>query len=317
MKFNWPEKEPGTGYGVVSAGMRKGLKELGHEISEDGMRVFHGIPYPSIHGAGILYTMFELYPAIIEWGEIMNGAKHIFTGSEWSARCLGAVTTREVHPVGHGVDVKRYPRKRDWDKFRFGCWAEHVPRKFIPQLIEAFEEEFKDDEDVELLVKTWSVNKNVSLLFRGTRRTTFVHGRVDDMGKLYSRIDSYVLPSLEGWGLTQAEAIACGIKPIVLGFGGVVDFCDNDNAILVRPTLPRKVGYDPRFEYVKPYMRWVLPEKDDLKKKLRLVKEAGGFFLDDGTVERFREKWSWKNVARNLVEVVSGDGDTGEMFTVQ
>ena len=304
LKINWSnDHDPTTGYGRVASSMRKAFMELGHEISDEGIKIFHGLPIKTTFGADYIYTMFETAPAPLGWGVVMDSAKKVFTGSTWSQNCLKGATRRvQIIPVGHGVDINPIPRKERSDgMFKFLTCAENVPRKFIKELITAFEEEFKDDERVQLNVKTWATPINPVGLFYGTKRTLFLHSKVNDMARLYANHDAYVLPSLEGWGLTQMEAIACGFKPIVLGFGGVMDFCDEENSIMVKPTPPQQCPIS-NFPFMESYMKWVKPDIKDLKEKMRDVYEKGGEYLSKEYSDAFIKKWTWKDVARKIID---------------
>lgn len=317
MRIAWLSgHESVTGYGSVARGMKQALRELGHSVNEtekSDVRVWHNLPYPSIGNCNAVYTMFELKPALQEWGPVLDTAEIVFTGSKWSAECLQAVTKTPVIPVGHGISIDHDVEPlTSFDKFTFLCVAELVPRKFLPILVKAFEDEFKED-DVELHVKTYSVNKNPALLFTGRRKVAFLGGMFDEMGGLYKSYDGYALPSMEGWGLTQMEAIACGIKPVVLEAGGVMDFCNEKNAWLVEPDPPENAPIDPSFSFIKPYMTWQKPNYESLRKTLRDAYENHEP-VPDAELKRFRKKWTWKNVARKLVKELEDRGIEEDIF---
>lgn len=297
MNFNWINRSGVvTGYGQVAKGMIRGLEQLGHIQDDEGIKIYHDVPFPSTMGADVVYTMFEMFPAPTEWRYVLKNKK-VFTGSRWSAHCLQS----DAIVTGHGCSMAPKPRKFDWDGFRFGCWAEHVPRKFLHLLTRAFEDEFKDDDDAHLFVKTWSVNKNVSMLFAGLKKSTLVIGNVKNMATLYAKMNAYVLPSIEGWGMTQMEAIISGIKPIVLNFGGVLDFCNTNNSVMVDHDI-KTVPHDPHFPHGRLYMKWAMPKMNDLRKKMRYVYEKGGMYLEKSDVREFRKKWTWKKCAQKLVD---------------
>jgi glycosyltransferase involved in cell wall biosynthesis len=123
------------------------------------------------------------------------------------------------------------------------------------------------------------------------------------MGSLYSAYDGYVLPALEGWGLTQMEAVACGIKPIVLDFGGVKDFLSESNAYFVETTDWMQAPVDPVFTFIKPYMKWKLPKKKSLAEKLRQAYDEK-IKLPKNYCDIFRSNWSWDNSAELFLKAV-------------
>jgi glycosyltransferase involved in cell wall biosynthesis len=311
MKIKWvcPHQKT-TGYGSVAIGMTSGLKELGHEVSPAGnVGIYHSIPFPSAGGCDFIYTMFEHVSAPWEWGKAMDGVKAVFTGSKYSMDCLQPVTKTRVIPIGHGVDVKPpISIIKEKDKFVFLSVAENVPRKFLSILADAFELEFEKDKDVVLDLKSWSSYDNVAMLVAGKKRVRLITGISQDMSGLFLSRDAYVLPSVEGWGMTQMEAIALGIKPIVLDFGGVLDYCDDYNCYKVKTNGWEQCYTNTKFEFIKPYMKWQKPNVDDLRRVMRSVRERGVETLNPMYVDQFKTKWKWKNVAAKLIKEIESCG---------
>lgn len=75
---------------------------------------------------------------------------------------------------------------------------------------------------------------------------------------LYHCFDYYVsLHASEGYGLTILEAITAGVMPIVTNYGGVTDFCNETNAILISydlVTIPEASAYRGQGLWAKPDM---------------------------------------------------------------
>ena len=93
------------------------------------------------------------------------------------------------------------------------------------------------------------------------------------------------------------EAMACGLPVIVTGWGGHLDFLDEQNAILVRHQLKRagEIQYDCQDVAAK----IADPDKDDLAAKMRRIYEGKLFRrpADPGMLARY----TWSEIARRLM----------------
>ena len=170
---------------------------------------------------------------------------------------------RPVDVVMHGVDVEFYSPSESSHSlpggrgFNFLAVGTHVERKNIKHLVRAFLEEFGGHEDVALFLllrpeyhtsqnnvvldfteweREWDRNSAPIMLWTGYLSR-------EHLRDFYAHADAYVMPSNEGFGLTLLEAMACGTPAIGLDHGGVVDFLNEENGILV-PTSDRYVAED-------------------------------------------------------------------------
>ena len=302
---------PNTGYGTSERRLKMGLESIGVKVTAspapvDGAVNFYlGVPFPPVDGVDVYWSVFELEGAPDEWKPGLDSAKLVVTLSRYSRSLLEPITTTPVEVIGDSVHLGDAMPDHDdlLPGFAFFSQSNWVPRKFFPLLLEAFEEEFRHDSDVMLYVKTWSNEINVVDAFIGKKKCVLVSGFVDDVSSLYRRFHAYALPSLEGWGLTQLEAIAMGLRPVVLGHGGVLEFCNDKNSRMVKPTGPVQVRTDARFFFYRRNMKWRLPDKEDLKRALRETREEGGF-LPDREAMKARKKWSPEQAARKLVAAI-------------
>ena len=102
-------------------------------------------------------------------------------------------------------------------------------RKGFDILLKAFSQEFKTNEEVSLYIKTdkltapqtWEIDidKMVNEVRHKSPKITIIHGDCDNIGALYAACDCLVSPSRgEGFGMTIAEATACGLHTIASDF---------------------------------------------------------------------------------------------------
>ena len=150
------------------------------------------------------------------------------------------------------ISVVHYPVK-DYEKldlgidfetdFNFILVAQWGPRKNIVETIESFYEEFENDENVGLVVKTNLARNSVPDRFITRRRLQdlkekfpnakcklyMIHGELtdDEMHSLYCHPKIKAMINFghgEGYGLPLFEAAYCGLPVITHDFGGQKDF---------------------------------------------------------------------------------------------
>jgi glycosyltransferase involved in cell wall biosynthesis len=227
--------------------------------------------------------------------------------------------TQPIDIVLHGVDIDyfRPPERKSplpqGAGFNFLAVGTHVERKNIKHLVRAFLEEFRSSEDVALFLllrpeyhttqnnvaqeftdweRTWDRNSAPILLWTGY--VTREHLR-----DFYANADAYVMPSNEGFGLTLLEAMSCGTPAIGLDHGGVKDFLDSTNGILVR----KGKSYVASDVDTLPYVGDVFhaPDVRDLRRAMRQMYENSAQTRDLGRRARARaELLSWQHVTRDF-----------------
>jgi len=213
------------------------------------------------------------------------------------------------------VDIVHYPVKKEFvdlettsldlnlpTKFNFLTVAQWGPRKNLESTIKWFVEEFIDNPDVGLVVKTFirggsildkqSVEKELKNMLSGYKnrecKVYLLHGDLTDeeVHSLYKNDSIHALVSLthgEGFGLPLFEAAYCGLPIVATDWSGHLDF-------LCKPTKDKKgkEKIKPHFakiEYeLKPVQKsvvwdgviekdsmWAYPQQGSYKMKLRQV----------------------------------------------
>ena len=204
-------------------------------------------------------------------------------------------TTVEMHAVNYPVKVYENLEPLEMNlatNFNFACVAQFGPRKNVENTINWFIEEFHDDEDVGLIVKT-NVAKNCLVdreacegRLRGIIsqypdkkcKVYLLHGDLTDreMHSLY--VNEKVIASLslthgEGFGLPLFEAAYTGVPVVATAWSGQLDFlCDEngkENFYAVSFDL-NKVQDEAVWDgvIVKDSM-WAFPREQSAKSKMR------------------------------------------------
>ncbi|MDK9717030.1 MAG: glycosyltransferase [Trichlorobacter sp.] len=175
----------------------------------------------------------------------------------------GGVAADKVQVVPNGVATDRFnpqiaPMKLPTSKgFRFLFVGGTINRKGIDLLLAAYAGAFTADDDVCLVIKEMGSNsiyqgQTAQEMIAGFRQVSrhpellYLQDDVPDrqMLALYRACQCLVHPYRgEGFGLPIAEAMACGLAPIVTGYGAALDFCPPEIAWLipaVEQRLPEK-----------------------------------------------------------------------------
>jgi glycosyltransferase involved in cell wall biosynthesis len=253
------------------------------------------------------------------------------------------------------VDIVHYPVKQDIldaptklldlnlsTKFNFLTVAQWGPRKNLGATINWFVEEFIDNPDVGLVVKTFArggciLDKNAmekelaKLLSKYENRQCKVyllHGDLDDheMHALYRHDDIHALVSLthgEGFGLPLFEAAYCGLPVVATDWSGHLDF-------LYKPTKDKKnktkfkahfakIDYD--LQPIAPDAvwdgvlqkdsMWAYAKQGSYKMKMREVYKDYSRFksqskkLQQWICENFEEQKQYKKVSDSLKDYLS------------
>jgi glycosyltransferase involved in cell wall biosynthesis len=263
----------------------------------------------------------KLYPA---WIPKLNSFDKLFVASKANERMFrwcGVNLPMEI--INYGFDEVYKPSdEKLMDTFLFlsvNSWTGNKgDRKGTDLLIQAFNEEFKPEEDVRLLLKIstpWAsydekyymaniinlcggkVNENILLSTKWQSE--------EDMAKAYQKSHCFVCPTRgEGFGLTPLNSLACGCPVIITKDrnSGHMDFCKDNPGVLWIDAPEVKQGdrtffiegnylAEPSLESLKKQMRWAFEHRDELKE----MGKRGADFVKDMT---------WDKTANKIVEMM-------------
>lgn len=237
-----------------------------------------------------------------DWPAKINALDEVWTYSQWGADVFRAAgVTRPITVVPHGVDTERYCPKGETiaavdverrERFVFGSIFEWSARKNPEALLTAYLREFRADEPVALVLKTYHqfpvrngptfVRQQIARLTEQARRHTGDTPRIilldpllaqEDVPRFYRSIDAYVLPARgEGWGLTFSEAMAAGLPAIGVGWSANTAFMNDENSVLLRDYQVVTVrDADVRNRKIYVGHRWADCNEDELRAAMRRV----------------------------------------------
>ncbi len=193
-------------------------------------------------------------------------------------------------------------------------------RKGTDLLIKAFHEEFKPEEPVKLVLKIgtfWDPQPpehymaGINYLTKGGNKNIVFnsdYATEEDLAEYYQKSSVFVAPTRgEAFGLTILNAKASGMPVIVTkdNNSGHMDFCNDDSTLFIDSSGVEQA--DPRF-YCEGNM-WAKPNLESLKKQMRNAFENYKDLKEKAikNSEEIREKYTWENTAKMLVEEINED----------
>jgi glycosyltransferase involved in cell wall biosynthesis len=191
------------------------------------------------------YWAWELPRAPARWRRDASLVDEVWAPSRYTADALKGARS-PVRVVPHPLFVEDYagvvpaPRRASFQGVSIFDFNSSLARKNPQGAIAAWAQAFGDDPDCELTLKTQN-----GLLFPNAlaslRKLAPANVRIVDEVWPYEQVKALiagadVLVSLhraEGFGLTPAEAMALGTPVLATAFSGVMDFMDEESALLV------------------------------------------------------------------------------------
>jgi len=233
----------------------EGLEHFNNPINcnKDTITIFADYPENWQHGYGKIYGFFlhegtRLMPG---WNQIINRVDKVFVPSEATKNLFKwNDVTIPIEIIPYGVNPEIYKPKdieqtsEEKENFKFlsvNSWTGlEGDRKGTDLLIKAFDQEFKENEKVKLILKIgtfWQKgvdymahiinilgHVNPNILFNDKYATEL------ELAEYYQKSDCFVAPTRgEAFGLTIINSLACGLPVIVTKDqnAGHMDFCKN------------------------------------------------------------------------------------------
>lgn len=267
------------------------------------------------------------------WAIIMNNQAHLILPSSQFAKDIlvkNGVKEEKMVVVPHGYDPTlfnpNFPKlsspELDNNKFKFLCVSAPHFRKGLDVLLKAYVEEFRNDEDVVLIIKSSMNSHEVKAHFHVDitqivaelkkiykykwPEIRYINNRVENLASLYVTADAVVLPSrAECFSLTMLEASACQVPTITTDYGGHLDFLNHDNSYLIDYVM-KKCPKEGQYHQFHPNSLIAEPSHDDLKRLMRHVKNNPDEAKEKAKLAHSQvvDKYTWANVANQILELI-------------
>jgi GT2 family glycosyltransferase/glycosyltransferase involved in cell wall biosynthesis len=265
--------------------------------------------------ARVGWSMLEVTGLPQTWVDGCNSMDEVWVPSTFNVetfRTSGVRVPIRVMPLGVDTDyfhpgITGY---RPSTRFTFLSVFEWGERKAPEVLLRAFTEEFKDSEDVLLLLSVANrdpqvdIQQQIDALGLGTSAPIVVMPNArftgPQMGSLYRSADCFVLPSRgEGWGMPVLEAMACGLPTIATRWSGPADFLHEGVGYPLEPA--RLVRAEARCPYYAGF-EWADPDVDQLRSLMRTVFEDQVAAQAKGlaAAAEVAARWTWDHAAEKV-----------------
>ncbi|MGH9190525.1 MAG: glycosyltransferase [Acidimicrobiales bacterium] len=230
------------------------------------------------------WTMLEVTGLPKEWVDGCNSMDEVWVPASFNVETFRASGVRvPIRVMPLGVDPDYYHPGitgfRPSRRYTFLSVFEWGERKAPEVLLRAFATEFKESEDVMLLLSVFNRDPSVDVEQEIARLELPVGAPIvvmsnpefadAQMGALYRSADCFVLPTRgEGFGMPVLEAMACGLPTIATAWSGPADFLHGGVGypLDVKAMVPAEARcpYYAGFE-------WADPDADHLRFLLREV----------------------------------------------
>lgn len=223
------------GYGMSSKHLINALEAAGVSISEYYVEQEVGLLYHSPHSITrldtkykVIYTMFESDKIPEDWIDYLHAADLVIVPSRWCQKIFKqAGVDSIVVPLGYNDQIFKYLDRPKREVFTFLHYDAFNTRKGHFEAVEAFDNEFKHDEPVRLLLKTTREMVSVPLNKSAYPNIDVIYGKVteQELADICYDADAFVFPSRgEGFGCTPLEAMATGLPAIVPNAHGISEY---------------------------------------------------------------------------------------------
>lgn len=226
---------------------------------------------------------------------------------------------KKVKIVPHGYDPKIFfPKelKKD-DTFHFivnkGWRGGMEDRGGIQFVLQAYTNEFKKDENIELLLKLNPSYINPQIVKQkidelklpkdaAKIKIACINTSQKEIAKLYNESDVCVCATrAEAFDLGTIEAMGTGLPVIVTGYGGQVEHMDKNCAWYIGYKLQKVVG-DVLYEGI----QWAVPEVKHLQKLMREAYSQRKLTKEKGIkAKEFASSWTWDNSAKKAMSFLN------------
>jgi len=197
---------------------------------------------------------------------------------------------------------KRPPRKLF--KFLWVGKLDQFNRKGCFEVVEAFEQEFKKESDVKLIIKASNMNVIPEFSQRmADNPKIFLVNRIlsrEDLNTIYQEADCFVFPSHgEGFGLPPLEAMATGLPTIVADWMGCREFAKKE---VCYPVLVDKLEKSRYPDVYGDVGDWAAIDIGRVRKAMRHVYENREEAINKGVkaARYVNQNFRFKNFDKNL-----------------
>lgn len=235
------------------------------------------------------------------------------------------IPDEKMRVIPHGINIKDFLTPNPWPlntkkgtKILLNIAQPHR-RKALHLALKAFGEAFTKNDDVVLVAKVFKQNKrghNFDINFDDIYKTfekkypnhaevEFVYNYIPNIADLYHACDiNFSATFAECWHLPSLEALAAGIVNVVPRYGGMLDFCNDENSLLIDGKIVR-APRDHQYWKFNPYAVHFEINIPDAVKKLQYAAENHVQLKEErkSSMIETASKFTWENAAQGIIDL--------------
>lgn len=276
------------------------------DFSHPTLSLMPGHHFVSLPGRQVAYSMYECTRIPDDWAENINDTvERLLVPCEHNAEvfadCGVKVPIKVVHGGCDGVEFPYLDRPLPTHRpYTFLALGDRGNRKGMDTVWVAFWEQFGDNPDVRLIIKTRHKGLPELDLSMTDRRVSIWRGDVDTLADVFAQVDCFVFPTTaEGWGLPPREAALMGLPVIATRYSGTAVGTDQwaipiEHFKLVPAPLGGKGGL------------WAKPDRDEVGHHMKWCYENRETAREKGrqAARWLREHQTWAQSAQALRQIM-------------
>jgi glycosyltransferase involved in cell wall biosynthesis len=311
--------DPGSVSSIYAGGEfvdKETQKALNQTIEPDCIEIQHCQP-PAIRRTIVqriwTYTMYETTHTPRSWIRMLNEVEHVVVPSKWLVESWKEQgLTRPISVFGHGIDPRfyYYVERPEHDVFTFLHYGQLSVRKGTDVVYRAFLDEFRNQNDVKLILKNSMPIYPVPLYTPKVEYINAIYSK-KQMLDLLTRADCAVFPCRgEGFSLAPLECMASGLPTIVTNWSGPADYTTPQDTLQLAYTMNHSDDFDSIYknfyEAGENSGEWAEPSYDDLRTKMRWVYEHRDTAKAMGkkASKRVTTEWTWEKKTSDFIKVL-------------
>ena len=282
-------------------------------------------------GTNIQWVVFEstrVPPTVMS---TMLTADQVWVPSEWGRSVLidNGLDPARCDLVPEGVDTDQYhpyaPRVNS-PILTYLITGKYELRKSIIETVFAWAQEFGNDPDVELVVKTdhfFNREDKYNELTQWIGQMGLTNVRVmwgsvaaTDMADLYQQSHIFVLPSKgEGWGLPLIEAAAVGLPIITTWYSAHTEFLQHIQSSVIPVEYDMVPVACQEYQLFYPttdgnWGKWAQPRIDSIRQALRTARQNYAHLSQEAVTNShiIRRNFSWAQSADHALQTLQKHG---------
>lgn len=289
------------------------------------IRLWHQHDMSQFVGTGthVGFPIFELDEFTEREIHHLGSVDKLFVCSDWAKDVVEHElpdwldTQTHVIPLGVDTDIF-YPRKsKRQNTIFFNCGKWEI-RKGHDVLVEMFNKAFEYHDNVELWMMNYNPfysdeqNTEWANLYKnsklGDKITILPRVQTQkDLAAVMNKAHCGIFPTrAEGWNLELLEMMACDKLVITTDYSGNTEFCNSDNAMLVKPSM-MEPAYDGM--WFNGQGRWASLGEREITQYVEHMQHVhelvqNGKPSNDAGVKT-AQQFSWKNTAQKILEALA------------